>query len=132
LLLYVHLKACFIYFIMGQAKVWQPVLDFVYWNEWEDGTVRVWNEALPVMQKYWISLYIAVSMLKGNDMAARTNMEIGIFTCVFLFDLIVAANVFGTVANLVQISNRRINHFQNQIDIANTAMANMKVPMEMY
>ena len=38
------------------------------------------------------------------------------------------ANIFGTIANIFQSINRKAQRFQEQIDVANTSMKNMKLP----
>ena len=40
---------------------------------------------------------------------------------------LVNANIFGTIAVLVASFNRKAQRFQEQIDIANTSMKNMKL-----
>lgn len=67
-------------------------------------------------------------MLGGNEMAPRTGLEIFFIDVVLLTCAIINANIFGEMAVLVSISSRKGAAFQEQIDIANTAMKNMKVP----
>jgi len=38
------------------------------------------------------------------------------------------ANIFGTMASIFQSINRKSQRFQEQIDLANTSMKNMKLP----
>lgn len=58
--------------------------------------------------KYWISLYNSVLMMKGNELGPRTDIEMGISVFILIFDTIVAGNIFGSVAVLVQMSNRKL------------------------
>jgi regulator of protease activity HflC (stomatin/prohibitin superfamily) len=41
---------------------------------------------------------------------------------------LVNANIFGTIAVIAQTINRKAQRFQEQIDVANTSMKNMKLP----
>ena len=50
-------------------------------------------------------------MIKGNELGPRTEEEIILGTCLLLLDLIIAANVFGSVALLVNMSNRKSAYF---------------------
>ena len=49
----------------------------------------------------------------------------------FIIAAMVNANILGTIAVIIQTINRRASRFQEQIDIANTAMKNMKLPEEL-
>ena len=44
---------------------------------------------------------------------------------------IINANIFGELAVLVQALNRKSARFQEQIDTANTAMKNLKLPEDL-
>jgi hypothetical protein len=44
---------------------------------------------------------------------------------------IVNANIFGNMALIVQSLNAKFSEFQGQIDTANTAMKNIKLPEEL-
>lgn len=81
--------------------------------------------------KYSVAFYTSVIMLKGNELAPRTNNEIVYGTIFLIADLIIAGNIFGNVAVLVSMSNRKSSLFESIVDTANTAMNNMKVPREM-
>ena len=61
-------------------------------------------------------------------MAPRTGLEIFFIDVILLTCAIINANIFGEMAVLVSISSRKSAAFQDQIDVANTAMKNMKVP----
>ena len=57
--------------------------------------------------KYSVAFYNSVTMLKGNELAPRTDMEVIVGTLFLIFDLIIAGTIFGNVAVLVQMSNRK-------------------------
>ena len=69
-------------------------------------------------------------MLTGNDIGPRGNFQMGFVTGSLLMGAIINANIFGNMAVLVQGINRKASRFQDQIDTANTAMKNMKLPEE--
>jgi hypothetical protein len=70
-------------------------------------------------------------MLKGNEIGPRTLDELPIATVLMLLDLIIAGNIFGKVAVMVSMSNRKSVHFQRQIDASNTSMKNLKISSSM-
>lgn len=126
LFLYLHVKGCLWFFLCEQAGAkWIPPLNFLYIDEPEE-LFGFFEKGIPY--KYSVTFYNAVIMLKGNELAPRTNNEIVIGTLFLIFDLIIAATIFGNVAVLVSMSNRKSALFQSQIDTANTAMNNMQVP----
>lgn len=67
----------------------------------EIGESSYYMEHGDVNANYWIFFYVSVIMIKGNEMGPRTNSEIIWFTVILLIDLIVAGNIFGSVASLV-------------------------------
>jgi hypothetical protein len=73
-------------------------------------------------------MYYSVLMLKPNEIAPRTETETLVCSVILIIDLIVAANIYGSVAVLVQMAGRRSAKFQKQIDNANTAMKDMTIP----
>lgn len=130
LFLYFHLKACLWYFVCAEAKIWSPALDWIYFNtDNVPQETRLYSETLTtISQKYFISFYTSVIFVKGNEIGPRTTTEILLCSIILILDLIVAGNIFGRVAVLVQMSNRKSQKFQHQIDNANTSMRNMKIP----
>jgi hypothetical protein len=78
--------------------------------------------------KYWISTYHGVLMLTGNDVGPRDDFQLFFTTVTLLLGAIINANIFGNMAVLITAINRKASRFQEQIDTANTAMKNMKLP----
>jgi hypothetical protein len=64
-------------------------------------------------------------MLKPNEIGPRSMIETGICSIILIMDLIIAANIYGSVSILVQMADRRAAKFQARIDNANTAMNDM-------
>jgi len=70
-------------------------------------------------------MYYSVLMLLPNEIGPSTDTEILIVSVILIIDRIVSANIYGSVAVLVQMAGRRTAKFQKQIDNANTAMGDM-------
>ena len=61
-------------------------------------------------------------------MGPRTNIEIVLCTTILVGMTIFNAALFGDMAVLTEMSGRKQAQFQEQIDIANTAMKVMDLP----
>ena len=68
---------------------------------------------MDVNTKYWKMFYNGVLMMTGNEMGPRTDLELIIIIIILIFDLIYSGNIFGNVAFLVQMGNRKSSQFQN-------------------
>lgn len=97
-------------------------MDFIYYKT-ELYTEIIWK-------KYWNSMYHAVMLFGGNEMAPRSTFEIYFASAVMLFSAMVNANIFGQMAVLVQDMNKKTSKFQEQFDTANTAMKNLRLPSD--
>jgi hypothetical protein len=80
--------------------------------------------------QYLVYLYNAVLFLGGNEMGPRTETEILICTIILVVMAIFNAWLFGDMAVLSEMSGRKMAQFQEQIDIANTAMKQMDLPIK--
>ena len=91
------------YFICEESKDWSPPGDWVYYMD--DNVAEELRYYSPtettVSQKYFTSFYTAVIFIKGNEIGPRTTNQIIICTLILLVDLIVAGNIFGSVAFLI-------------------------------
>ena len=67
-------------------------------------------------------------MLNGGEVGPRTVLELIFVSIIMLAGAIINANIFGNMAVLIQNMNRKDTKFQEQIDTANTAMKNLKLP----
>jgi len=78
--------------------------------------------------KYSFSIYNAILQLCGNDISPPNIYMIwtGIFS--LITGALMNANIFGTITSIFQSMNRRAQKFQEQIDMVNTNMKNMKLP----
>ena len=72
-----------------------------------------------------MSLYMALAMLNGGECGPATTEQL-MFACGFiLIGAIITANMFGTMAVIVSLLNRKQAKFQQKLDLANTCMKNM-------
>lgn len=128
LIIYLHLKACVWFAICKPDHSWLPPL---FWESPVDSEQLLdgFFAASNYLQQYLVSVYYSVLMLKPNEIAPRSVTETAVCTVILIFDLIIAANIYGNVAVLVQMANRRNAKFQKQIDNANTAMKDMGIPL---
>lgn len=60
-------------------------------------------------------------------MGPRTPFEFAFVALVMIAGAIINANIFGEMAVLVQVLNRKSAKFQDQVDTANTAMKNISL-----
>lgn len=125
LLLMMHIVGSAWYFICKQEQYWIPPLDFVYAGIYP----RIYRfYGKDDVYKYLVCLYNAVLFLGGNEMGPRTNLEIALCTIILVCMAIFNAWLFGDMAVLTEMSGRKQAQFQEQIDIANTAMKQMDLP----
>ncbi len=64
-------------------------------------------------------------------MGPRTDFENGFVGMIMLLGAVINANIFGEMAVLVMMINRKNQWFQEQIDSANTAMSNIRLASEL-
>ena len=81
--------------------------------------------------QYFTSMHYAVLMLTGNEYGGRTNFENFLAALYILLGALISANIFGEMAVLVQMIKRKSQSFQEQIDSANTAMKNIRLPQKL-
>lgn len=66
--------------------------------------------------------------MTGNDIGPTSRKLFYINVLLLICGALMNANIFGTIANIFSNINRRARRFQEQIDVANTSMKNMKLP----
>ena len=80
--------------------------------------------------KYLVSIYMALAMLNGGECGPATTEQL-IFSCSFiLIGAIITANIFGTMAVIVSVLNRKESNFQEKLDLANTTMKHLLIPKD--
>lgn len=122
IIIYIHCLACLWYFIVTQQSEWQPPLSYV------NPDADFYNSSLA--NKYFITLYHAVLLLTGNDILPRGTFQVAFVATFITIGAIINANIFGNMALIISDLNKKSAEFQGQIDTANTAMKNMKLPQQ--
>lgn len=124
-----HIIGCILFLVVTLDKEWVPPLDFIYVQR--VGYYRFYDlEAVTEWYQYMVVLYMAVLALGGNEMGPRTNLEI-IYVFVVLIGLVLYnAVIFGEMTVLVSEVSKKESGFQQQVDVANTAMKNMDLPKD--
>lgn len=62
------------------------------------------------------------------DVTARSNGHITVLIVVYIINAIFNAILFGIYFDLIEVSKRRQNEFQERVDDANTAMETLHLP----
>lgn len=120
IVMYIHCLACLWFLIVNGDQIWIPPLDYV------DPSSDLYSSTLS--HKYWTSIYNAVLLLTGNDIIPRGTFQVAFTASSITMGAIINANIFGNMALIISDLNRKSAEFQAQIDTANTAMKNMKLP----
>jgi hypothetical protein len=129
LFLTMHCIGCFWFFLVQLDAVWVPALDFLWVSRNHYTRFYDSDEVSPTYQ-YLVSLYTAVIALGGNEMGPRTNLEIFAMLGILLGLTMYNATIFGEMTVLVSEVNKKAANFQDQVDVANTAMKNMNLPKD--
>lgn len=128
LVLYIHMKACIWFYITRIfGKKWLPPIYWKYPVSVAADTTEFYLEE-NYLNQYIVSVYYSVLMLKPNEIGPRTDIDTLVCTLWLIIDLIVSAQIYGSVAVLVQMSGRRAASFQQDVDFANTAMKDLGIP----
>jgi len=129
LLLIMHIIGCIWFYIVSSTQEWVPPLDFIYVAR--DGYKRFYDlEQVTEWYQYMVVLYMAVLALGGNEMGPRTTFEIGFIFVILIILILYNAVIFGDMTVLVSEVSKKESGFQQQVDVANTAMKNMDLPKE--
>jgi len=121
IIIYIHVVACLWYVVVSVDEDWMPPLDYV------NPDADFFNSSLDY--KYFIMQYHAVLLLTGNDILPRGTFQVAFVACFITIGAIINANIFGNMALIIVDLNKKSAEFQGQIDTANTAMKNMKLPL---
>ena len=129
LLLIMHIIGCIWFFLVTVDRLWVPPLDFIYVQR--VGYYRFYDyEEVTEWYQYMVVLYMAVLALGGNEMGPRTTPEIAFVFFVLISLVLYNAVIFGEMTVLVSEVSKKESDFQQQVDVANTAMKNMDLPKD--
>lgn len=132
LFLIMHLLGCSWFYVVAiyeDDNYWSPPLDFIWVSRPTYYRFYDSDEVSPLYQ-YLVCLYVAVLALGGNEMGPRTNVEIMTMFGILIFLTMYNALIFGDMTVLVSQVTAKASKFQDQIDVANTAMNNMELPKD--
>mmetsp|Transcript_20303 Transcript_20303/g.19989 ORF Transcript_20303/g.19989 Transcript_20303/m.19989 type:complete len:235 (+) Transcript_20303:391-1095(+) len=79
--------------------------------------------------QYLIAFYHSVMMLNGNEVGPRSFLQYVFVSAFLMVGAILQSNIFGNMAVIVQEMNQKASRFQEKIDIANTSMKNIRLPL---
>lgn len=117
-----HVLGCLHFWIVKQREEWVPPCDWIitsppYTDLYESD---IWKQ-------YWMGVYYVVLTLAGNEIGPKTSFEYWYFSFWLTAGSLINANIFGEMAVLVQVMNKKSVKFQEQVDTANTAMKNLDI-----
>ena len=78
--------------------------------------------------QYWTCVYNAILMLNGNELGPRDQTQLIFVSAVLVSSAMINGNIFGNMALIVSELNKKSASFYGKLDIANTAMNNLKLP----
>lgn len=119
LILYLHITGCIFFFVARQKKVWVPPVDYILGGT----TLYTAN----IAHQYWISFYHVTCLFGINEILPNTSAEYAFCALMMLISAIVLANSLGQIALLVAQLSEKHEKYQEQIDLANTAMENINL-----
>jgi len=122
LLLYIHFSAWIWWYNIKDTKIWIPQMDFMFLAT---ETYTTFSIELQYMQ--WF--YHSIILLGGSGIGPRDDSQRINSIIVLLMSAIINANIFGNMAVIVQEMNQKASRFQEKIDIANTSMKNIRLPL---
>ena len=133
LILLVHWISCTWYFIIKEPGVWVPPMDLDYTARkdnplWE---TRVDFYGKSKQEQYVIVFYYSMLTMLGNDISPRTRGQAFACSMIIIMGAIVAAFIFGNMAALMATMNKKATLFDEQMDLVNSTMRQMKLPVEL-
>ncbi|CDW83695.1 cyclic nucleotide-binding protein [Stylonychia lemnae] len=123
LVLFIHFQACIYFFIARQYEEWIPNEDFIYRK------TEIFS--MSPSYQYWVCMYYSAMLFSISDMVAATTAELAFTSVMMLICAMITANIFGLIAVLTSQMNEKSSKFQEQMDIANTAMKNIKLSLQL-
>jgi len=79
--------------------------------------------------QYMVSLYYAILILTGNEMAPVTLFQTVFVALLLIFGALMMAFIFGNIAAAMQNVNKKESSFQERLSFAQHTMASIKLPL---
>ena len=113
--------------------MWVPPMDLDYVARQEN---PLWQTRVDFYEKtreekYVIVFYYSMLTMIGNDISPRTRGQAFSCSLIIIIGAIVSAFIFGNMAALMATMNKKSTHFDEQLDLVNSTMRQMKLPVEL-
>jgi fumarate reductase subunit C len=132
LLLLVHWIACSWFFLVKEPGSWVPPKDLDYVSRVDND---LWTKTdfyeRSIIEQYCIVFYYSILTMVGNEISPRTIGQTLMSSLIIMTGAIVSAFIFGNMAALIATINKKSAHFDEQLDLVNAIMKQMKLPEEM-
>ena len=99
LIFYFHMCSCVWFYEARFYEIWIPALDF--------GSLSTDVFVADLSKQYFTCMHYSVLMLTGNEMGPRTDFENFLCALYIIMGALISANIFGEMAVLVQMINRK-------------------------
>ena len=96
-IMYLHCAGCLWYVIVSQDKKWIPALDLL------NGDLELYTKS--VDYQYWVSIYVAVLQMTGNDVLPFGTFQIFMSAFSIIMGALINANIFGNMALIINDLN---------------------------
>lgn len=125
--MYIHLVACTWYYTVGQAEVWIPNMDFIWF-----GCPQVYGYYYSDWSATYLhSLYTAFFLFGVGEVCPREVAELTLSILTLILSSIVNGLIIGNMALYMNELNRKNAEFQRKMDTANTAMTNLNLTQDL-
>ena len=91
--MYLHCSGCLWYVIVSADQNWHPAIDLVR------GELDLYERS--VAYQYWISIYIAVLQMTGNDVYPFGTFQVAYGAGSIITGALINANIFGNMALII-------------------------------
>ena len=126
LVIYTHLDACIMWWLLKTKAVWSPAVDFgnIYTDVFgaradRDEFDQFWYQYVTM----WYNSALAFALVEVNP---RTYTQISVMIMIYIFNAIVNAVLFGVFVDQFEIVREKQKAQQKEIDDSNTVMYNIK------
>ena len=120
LLLLVHWIACLWFMLVSSRDSWMPPKDQ---NNMETDFYDI-----PSINQYTVVFYYAILLIVGNESAPISAAQTLFSSLIVMIGAISTAFIFGNMAALMAVINKKDSRFQEQIDFVSTTMRSIKLP----
>ena len=120
LLLLVHWIACLWFMLVQNRDSWMPPKDQ------NNGYTDFYD--ISNLDQYTVVFYYAILLIVGNESAPISAAQTLFSSLIVMIGAISTAFIFGNMAALMAVINKKDSRFQEQIDFVSTTMRSIKLP----